>query len=149
MEAAEDHDTSADTTTVVHKNTIPNKKAKKGNGNGYHGANTHPTSECKVVKAMVVSTLKSKFPTQDGGKDKSKNKTWSRKAEDAKAATKQEINAHVKKTIKEHLDKLSKKRPKKGGDELNAIDLSKFDYDDLDSLKISSNDEEEEEVISV
>ena len=89
----------------------------------------------------------SKKGKSTSGKDndgKSKNKSWNRKVEDAKKTTKTELNAFVKKAVQANLAKINKKRVLKASDDeksVNAIDLSGFDYDDMDNLKIDSDDE--------
>ena len=80
--------------------------------------------------------------------DKSKNKTWTCKADEAKTSTKKELAAYVKKAVRKEVNSISKKRPAKDDDDeksLNAIDLSGFNYEDMDNLKIESNDDTVEE----
>jgi hypothetical protein len=102
---------------------------------------------------MVESTKKSRATnsttsTSDNRNGKFKNNTWTRKAEDAKAATKKELNAYVKKVIEKQLKASIKKRPKKDDDDksLNAIDITHVESEDetgLDKLTLSSDSESE------
>ena len=72
-----------------------------------------------------------------------KTNTWSRKAEEAKSKSSKELAAFVKKAVREEMNAVEKKRKPDSDDEegeLNAIDLSNFDYDLLDNLKIESDD---------
>ena len=157
MEATEEHEEAADKKVVEHKggkkDDKSHKKVKTTSGDNksrncvYHGPNTHPTSECKVVKAMVDSAKKGSSSSKPSF-DKSKNKTWMRKADEAKTSTKKELAAYVKKAVRKEVNSISKKRPAKDDDDeksLNAIDLSGFNYEDMDNLKIESDDDTVEE----
>jgi len=132
MEAAEDfHDSNnnnnkGSNSKNSHKKTkFSNNKGKPSKGNGkwceYHETDTHDTSECSVLKKM-----------KEGGKSNSsdkkpfnKNKTWTKKSDDAKKFSKKELNALVKKA--------SEKAVKKATKELNAVAKRKRSDDDDDS----------------
>jgi hypothetical protein len=141
QEAAEEHEKADDKKVVSHKgkaNDHGNSKKQKTDTAGggkkdrdclYHGPNTHPSSSCKVLKSLVDSTKKSRTATattstNDNKNGKFKSNTWNRKAEEAKATTKKELNAYVKKVIEKQLKASIKKRPKKDDDDksLNALD---------------------------
>ena len=142
QEAAEEHEKADDKKVVSHKsksNDTSSTKKQKVDSSGkkdrnclFHGPGTHPSSSCKVLQAMVDSTKKSRETTTtnkgntSGKQVNFKSNTWNRKAEEAKAATKKELNAYVKKIIDKQLKKASvKKRPQKDGDDdksLNALD---------------------------
>jgi hypothetical protein len=163
QEAAEEHEKADDKKVVPHKgkandNGHPKKQKTDGGGKKdrdcvYHGPNSHPSSSCKVLKAMVESTKKSRATnststTSDNKNGKFKTNTWNRKAEDAKAATKKELNAYVKKVIEKQLKASIKKRPKKDDDDksLNAIDITNVESEDetgLGKLTLSSDSDSE------
>jgi hypothetical protein len=54
-----------------------------------HKTSSHDTSECKVL------------PARDKAKGTHSNKTWKRKADDAKSHSKEELNALMKKVVDE------------------------------------------------
>jgi hypothetical protein len=149
------------------KKVVPHKGKANGNGNPkkqktesgdkkdrdcmYHGPNTHPSNECKVLKAMVDSTKTSRttnttINNSNNNNSKFQNNTWNRKAADAKAAAKEELNAYIKKAIEKQLKASIKKRPKKDDDDksLNAIDISQYESEDetgFAKLTLSSDNE--------
>ena len=158
QEAAEEHEKADDKKVVSQKGKANDhgnsKKQKTTEGGGkkdrdclYHGPNTHPSSSCKVLKSLVDSTKKSRTittTTNDGKNSKFKSNTWNRKAEEAKATTKKELNAYVKKVIEKQLKASIKKRPKKDDDDksLNAIDITNVESEDetgLGKLTLSSD----------
>ena len=143
-----------------------NRDAKKGrngkentsngsskDGNKYcmvHGKNnTHTTDQCNTLKAKIKG---------DGDKSNgSQNKTWSKKADDAKKKTHRDLAAFVSKQVSKSIRKelnavsTSKKEDETNDDKsvaasLNQFDLSAFNYDDMNNLKIDSDDESEGEV---
>jgi hypothetical protein len=126
MESAEDfHDNTnkqGSNSKNSHKKTkFSNKKGKPTIGSGkwceYHKTNTHDTSECSVLKKMKESG-------RNNSSDKkpfNKNKTWTKKSDDAKKFSKKELNALVKKA--------SEKAVKKATKELNAVAKRKRDND--------------------
>ena len=91
----------------------------------------------------------------DGGNSKpaakSKNKTWSKKAEEAKEKAKGECHAFVRKEIakgvkkqmKKDLSAFAKKRKSdcsdSSDDDLAAFDLKDFNYEDMENLKIDDD----------
>ena len=124
--------------------------AKKGRTPFYcktHGPNyTHDTADCRA-----------------GNKDQlegSKNKVWKRKSEESKASTKKELAALVSKAVakgvKKELAAISKgKRKSEDSDEdgecylLSSVvdgDLDGFNYEEMENLKIDSDDEASDEV---
>jgi hypothetical protein len=140
------------------KKSSTNKKKRRNEDAdyycSYHGSNsTHNTDKCKVLKNMI---------SEAKGKDssKSKNKSWSRKASDAKDKSKKELNALVREMIKEELACFSKDEQKKrssdnddssvesvdskiSNHEANAvdeIDFSKLDFDNMDDIKEKNED---------
>jgi hypothetical protein len=104
-----------------------------------------------VLKAMVDSTKKSRMTNTTINNSSNKNSkfnnhTWNRKAADAKATTKEELNAYIKKVVEKQLKEGMKKRPKKDDDDksLNAIDITQYETEDetgLARLSISSDNE--------
>jgi hypothetical protein len=117
----------------------------------YHSPNTHPSNECKVLKAMVDSTKKNRtanatISNSTNKNSKFNNNTWNRKAADAKAAAKEELNAYIKKVVEKQLKESIKKRPKKDDDDksLNAIDITQYETEDetgFAKLSLSSDNE--------
>ena len=91
-----------------------------------HGEGGHTTDDCHTVKAKL-------------GKNSSgnPNKSWSRKADDAKKKTAKDLKSYVKKAIREEVHAITKKRKTAELDmnalekEFEDIDLSQFDEDDL------------------
>ena len=76
------------------------------------------------------------------------NKTWKRKAEDSAKSTKKDLASFIKKSVakgvQKELNSLDKKRKAKDDElDLNAFDgdLKGFNYEDMDNLKIESDDE--------
>ena len=118
-----------------------------------HGHNTtHDTDKCKVLKSIIAEAK---------GKDssKSKNKSWSRKASEAKDKSKKELNSIVRKMVKEELACFSKDDQKKRSSDdssvgsmdsnksneskhsnheanvVEELDFSKLDFDNMDDIK--------------
>jgi hypothetical protein len=128
-ESAEDTDhtqKSGLTSQNSHKKTrFSNNKGKPSKGNGkwceYHETNTHNTNKCSVLKKMK----------EDGRNNSShkkpfnKNKTWTRKSNNAKKLSKKELNTLVKKA--------SEKAVKKATKELNAMAKRKRSNDNDNS----------------
>jgi hypothetical protein len=129
MESAEDfhepNQKSGTTSKNSHKKTkfSNDKKGKSSRGNGkwceYHETDTHDTSECSVLKKLKGSGQNS------DKKPFNKNKTWTKKSDDAKKFSKKELNALVKKA--------SEKAVKKATKELNVVAKRKRNDDDDDS----------------
>ena len=78
------------------------------------------------------------------------NKTWDCKAAEAKASSSKEIAAFVKTAIAKGVAKElnAAQRKRKANDsssdkegELHCIDLKDFNYEDMENLKISSDDD--------
>ena len=95
-------------------------------------------------------------PDRQGSSDKKPygNKTWSRKAEDNKQNSKKELNAIVKKAIakgvRKELNSIQTKRKSDDSSsdeegEINMLEnmdfsLKDFNYEDMDKLKIDSDE---------
>jgi hypothetical protein len=139
MESAEDfHDNTnkqgSNLKNSYKKTKFSNNKGKPTKGSGkwceYHETDTHYTSECSVLKKM---TERGRNNSSDK-KPFNKNKTWTKKSNDAKKFSKKELNVLVKKA--------SKKAVKKATKELNAVAKHKRDnnYDDsMSSLHMLEN----------
>lgn len=125
-----------------------------------HGYGNHSTEECKAVQAMIKrrKTTKGKDGDNDDRKPSFKNKTWNRKASEAKKQTRKDLAAFIKKTVKDKVQKelsaIDKKRAAESDDssdefDLNALDgeLKNFNYSDMENLHINS-DEEDNDVSS-
>ena len=134
------------------KKNSSSKPAMKKNGCCLlHGDGNHDTEDCFTLQKEA------KHLKGEGGDSKpvakSKNKTWSKKAEEAKEKAKGECHAFVqkeiakgvKKQMKKDLSAFTKKRKKKKDgdscdDNLAAFDLKDFNYEDVDNLKIDDDD---------
>ena len=135
-----------------NNNNGKSKKAKtKGNGGNkhclVHGKCSHTSDECEVLKKRAEE-YKSNKGNSGGGFS---NKTWTRKADESTKSSKKDLAAFIKKAVSQgvrrELNSIDKKR--KGDDlDLNAIDmdLNGFNYEDMDNLKIDSDDESVSEV---
>ncbi len=162
---------------MVTKNSSTNNTNNNGNGNqkksgnknngggqkycALHGKGNHTTDECHHVKTQVKK-MKSSNDNNSGGNgysSGSKNKSWSKKANDGKFKAKKELNAMNKeiKRLKQEVNSLNKKRKSSKNDddssgdeeemnaieqELNALDMNGFDIEDLKaSMKANGDDE--------
>ena len=114
-----------------------------------HGKGSHDSNDCNTLKAQAKRLKDDRSSKSDGG---SKNKSWSRKSEEDKKKSAKQLNAFIKKTVKAQLNVISDKKRKADSDteeeegflaEAGEIDLSQFNYSDMDDLKIDSADEEE------
>ena len=118
-----------------------------------HGAG-HSEEQCRTIKKMK------KEGTWNGPSSvQNKNKTWSRKADEAKKATKKELATFIQKTVAKSLRKelnvLSKKRKKDDDEEsVNLVEdllnessddeLKDFNYADLEGLNLDSDSDSDE-----
>ena len=131
------------------KKSSSHKKARDGDDNNsklyclVHGECGHNSNDCSVLQ-KEAKQLQKDYTAKKGGSSGNKPNTWSRKAEEAKNKSGKELAAFVKKAVREEMNAVEKKRKPDSDDEeegeLNAIDLSEFDYDKLDNLKIESDD---------
>ena len=126
----------------------PNNHKKAPNGDKcclLHGKGGNSTDECCALQEQT-KRLKTKKDGNSSKKSYSKQsgiKTWSLKAKDEETSTKADLAAFVKKEVKKGAQLYAKKRKsdKSSDDDLNAFDLKDFDYDQMDNLKIDSEDE--------
>ena len=156
IESTEDFDADKNTKSVAKKGNKGDGKGKKSSGNGkseyfclYHGKNSsHNTDDCHK---MINDAKRLKQANGNGdGKSNGKygNKTWSRKADEAKKATNKDLASFIRKEIKKGVKDLkafSKKRKssddESGSDgEVMAFDLKDFNYQDMENLKIDDDD---------
>jgi len=127
------------------------KSKDKSNGGGkyclLHGDNhTHNTDDCLVLKKQAKA-----LKTNDGDRKPAfKNKTWKRDADKSTNSSKKELAAFVRKQARKELYAFAKKRKVSEDDddekslnniEEGEIDLSKFNFADMDNLKIDSDDD--------
>ena len=134
-----------------------NQKKPPASGNGkkpapgslyclLHGKCSHTTDECDKLQEQA-KRLKTETYGNGNGTKKSfnnTNKTWSRKAQDSEKSTKSDLAAFVKKEVKKTAKQFAAKKRKssdESDDDLAAFDLKDFNYDDMDNLKIDSDDE--------
>jgi hypothetical protein len=129
------------------------KSYSKGNGGEkncmLHGKGSHSTEECKTLQGLAKKRKADFSPGKENDKKpKYKNKTWTKKDSSGK-----EIAAMVKKQVKKELHVADKKRKASKGDSDSDVeaflieeggkdlDLSKFNYEDMDKMKIDDIDE--------
>jgi hypothetical protein len=166
MEAAEDFEPACDGQKTSHKSKSDKKKdySKQGKSDSkgsykyclLHGNNTsHTTDECHVLMKQAQSLRKT--AERDGNqKPAFNNKTWKRDASKSATASKKELATFVRKQARKELYTFTKKRKMTDDDDdekstasLNnikskedgEIDLSAFNFQDMDNLKIDSEDD--------
>ena len=117
-----------------------------------HGANTHPTSECFKLKKEAARLKEITNDYKKKNDNGSKNKTWSKSANDGKKKSSKEFNSIEKKKSTKFESSNSSKKRKSDSDSsdddtvasLNNIDLKGFNYEDMDNLKIDDDDSDGE-----
>lgn len=125
-----------------------NSSKKSSGGSKYcmlHGNNdTHTTEQCRTLQSQTK-----KLKSGGGNNGQSTNKTWTKKADDNKKKYAKELAAFIRKSVKKELNTFSESKRKASDDDeeeegfLNEeVDLSQFNYEDMDNLKIDSEDEE-------
>ena len=149
VEAAEDFEVSHSA-----NNNKKDNRSKKGssssNSSGssqkycmLHGKGNHTTEECEKLK-KEAKRIKSDAPSSTKSTGKfSKNKTWSKKAQEGKSKTQEDLAAFVNKAVAKAVSKASKKRksdPDSDDEDLAAFDLKDFNYEDMENLKIDDTD---------
>ena len=150
IEAAEEHESHAKQVSKDHKKSRGKRDSGPSDNNKYcliHGHGNHSSDECHKLKAEA-KRLKSNNH-HDQSKGKSSNKTWKREADDGRKKSQKELNAFVKKFIKDGVKKglnamsKDKKRKLSVEEELNLVDmqLKEFNYSDMENLKIDSDDD--------
>ena len=137
LESAEQHDRGA----AEHKQPSNGKKSsskkfKSSRGNSdsgsgkwchYHETDTHNTADCETLKR-----IKSREKSGNSSSGPSKNKTWKRKADDAKSYSKKELSAIGKKAAKDAI--------KKAKAECNAVAKRKTEEDEMSVSSCSSTE---------
>jgi hypothetical protein len=120
----------------------PNKKAKASDGEKYchfHGKGNHNSNDCKTLKAMAESAKKGKSGNNSGKSHG--NKTWNKKADDAKKESAKELSALIRKQIRAELNAIevddsdnesAKRKADSDDEEVNAVEMANFDFDNLD-----------------
>jgi hypothetical protein len=166
MEAVEDFEPAHDGQKTSHKSKSDKKKdySKQGKSDSkssdkyclLHGNNTsHTTDECHVLKKQAQSLRKT--AKRDGDqKPAFNNKTWKRDASKSATTSKRELATFVRKQARKELYAFTKKRKmtnnnddEKSTASLNnieskedgKIDLSAFNFLDMDNLMIDSKDD--------
>ena len=154
LEESEDFDAVAKKPEATKKGGSKKKggNSKNSTSEGYYCMRCgkdkkHNTDECRVLKAMVRDG-----GAKPNGNGKHGNKSWNRKAGDAKKKQSEELAALVKKQVQQELNsaegRTSKKRKSKEDlhmvdEEIDDVDISKFNYEDMDNLSIGSAAESE------
>jgi hypothetical protein len=166
MEAAKDFEPARDNQKTSSKSKPDKKKdySKQGKSNSkssdkyclLHGNNpSHATDKCHVLKKQAQSLRKT--AERDGDqKPTFNNKTWKRDASKSTTTSKKELATFVRKQARKELYAFAKKRKmaNKDDDEKSVaslnnieskedgeIDLSAFNFQDMDDLKIDSKDD--------
>ena len=157
LEESEGFDTSA---TAIKKNDGKKKKTEHNkivSGDKHcliHGPNSHSSNACNELKKMLEKN-RGGSSSSSSSKPAFKNKTWKR-GDDKKSSfksdkSKKELAAFIKNTIQEEMNSFQSKKRKADDSssedeegEMNQmdVDLSKFNYADMDDLKIDSDDDE-------
>jgi hypothetical protein len=163
MEAAEDFEPARDGQKTSSKSK-PNKKkdySKQGKSDSkgndkycllYGNNPSHATDNCHVLKKQAQSLCKA----NGDQKPAFNNKTWKRDASESTTTSKKELATFVRKQARKELYAFAKKRKMADEDDdemskasLNnieskedgEIDLSTFNFQDMDDLKIDSEDD--------
>jgi hypothetical protein len=137
-------------TTNTNSGSTQKKSGNNGSGKGamfchVHGKNsTHNTDQCRTIKGM-------KKKGENFSSEKKGNKSWTRKGEQAKYKTKNDLAALVRKTMREELNAMSKKDKSSDDDESVAsvnqmdekdeFDPASLNYNDMNDLSIESDDD--------
>ena len=160
MEAAEDFEPARDGVKTISskkdKNKSTGKSKSSSGGNKYcllHGTNdSHTSDECHVLKKQAKSLRRS----DDDKKPEYKNKTWKRDAAKSTTTSKKELATFVRKQARKELYAFAKKRKVSEDDdeqstaslnnvemekEEGEVDLSVFNFGNMDDLKIDSEDD--------
>ena len=153
IEQAEDFDGQTIDHAQKNQSSSNGKKKVKTSGKGkyclLHGPNTHPTDECKVLKAKA-NDLKDNNNSSSFNKKKGKGKSWTKKADEATSKDKKDLAAFIKKAVaqgvQKELNSLDKKR--KSEYDLNAFDLKDFNYK-MGDLKVSEDSSDDESSVEV
>ena len=151
IEQAEDFDGQTIDHAQKNQSSSNGKKKVKTSSKGkyclLHGPNTHPTDECKVLKAKA-NDLKDNN-SSSSNKKKGKN-SWTKKADEATSKDKKDLAAFIKKAVaqgvQKELNSLDKKR--KSEHDLNAFDLKEFNYK-MGDLKVSDDSSDDESSVEV
>ena len=158
MEETEDFDPVKSQGKDDKKKKSPSKKdgSKHQEYCMLHGYGGHATGDCKSLKAQAKCMKDNHASGNHRGN--SKNKTWKRKADDAKKVSKKELAAFIGKSVKESLHQelncTEKKRKADSDDDSDdkvLINLAKFNFNDLsiDDEEKSKNNNDDLDEISV
>ena len=107
------------------KSSRNNSDSGSGKWCHYHETDTHDTSECETLKR-----IKAREKSGNSSSGPSKNKTWKRKADDAKSYSKKELSAIGKKAAKNAIQKAKA--------ECNAVAKRKSEEDEMSVSSDSS-----------
>lgn len=153
IENAEEHDNDPKTKTVNNNNKKDTKKGSNNNNNKndgskefyceVHGKNpNHNTSNCNQIKRLKAEAAGNKKKSFSG---KSKNKTWTRKAQEETEKSKKDLATFIKKAVdakvRQELKSLDRKRKSDSDDEsldnfMADAELKDFDYSGLEKLSL-------------
>ena len=144
IEATEDFDVNAAKSNKVNKmnkkkspsstKKDSEKEERKFNCDHHGPNNAHNSEQCFVLHPELKKDKK----------NNSKNKSWSREASENKEKAKDNfafIQKEVAKAMKAHDKKRKASEEESDDDDLNAFDLKEFNYNNMDNLKIDSDDD--------
>ena len=134
---------------VSGRSNKSNKKSRSSGGSKttgldcvYHGGNCgHTSGNCRTLKKLAAAKSNR---DSDGS---SKNKTWSRKADDAKKRTKKDLAAFIKKTIRAEMDSIEKRKADDNEDDDDgSLNLAEADFDNMPIASSVNTDDVEDEI---
>lgn len=141
IEAADEYSPTPEKALTTSSASSSKKKAKKdGKKKSYdsskkcpiHGPG-HSADECRTLKALADK--------EKSSNSYSKNKTWTRKADDAKKKTSKDLAAVIKKAVRKELNVASKKRKESSDEE--SVNHASDDSEDEKSVNMADVDFED------
>jgi hypothetical protein len=153
IETAEDFEGNVPKRTTTNQSSKKKSYAKGEPKSGdqkhcsIHGWGGHSSAECYKLQGEAKRRRGEGSGAKKEWQNKTSNKTWTRKADDGRNQSKKELASFqkaVKAGVQKELASMDKKRKAAKGDiELHAFDaeLKDFNYEDMDDLKIDSDDE--------
>ena len=171
VETAEEFDNDKGTQKNTNKKVDAKKKTSKTNGGGasssngngnnnkgtkyciVHGQCSHTTNECRTIQHEAKKAKTGGNNNNNGGGKqqvssenikKNGNKTWSRKAEEAKKEAQNDMAAFVQKEVAKSYMKMVKAHKKRKSDDsdddsLAAFDIADFNYEDVENLSVDDD----------
>ena len=137
-----------------------NKRNKRSSGGdcALHGANCgHSSADCRTLKKMKSDEGNNhdRKDRKSSGK-KSQNKSWSRKADEAKQATKKSLATFIRKTIREEMNAIEGNKRKSDDEdeeessvETGDLNMAEHDFENMsldDAMNNLKNDSDFDEI---